>query len=51
MHNRDELDRLKSVKISKGSESKSSISTKQALIPKSAEPENPYVTGMEFDLK
>ena len=48
MHNKDHLDRLKSVRLSKGVDIKSnSILSKLAT----GEPENPYNAGNEFEMK
>ena len=48
MHNKDHLDRLKSVRLSKGVDIKSNSILSKLV---STEPENPYNAGNEFEMK
>ena len=48
MHNKDHLDRLKSVRLSKGVDIKSNSILSKLV---STEAENPYNTGNEFEMK
>ena len=48
MHNKDHLDRLKSVRLSKGVDIKSNSILSKLV---TGEPENPYNAGNEFEMK